>query len=275
MPDRAQWEADTQAACNGAITALNGQASNPTGLAVCYNLPFLNNQTGVFIAELRLYKVTDPIAPWTGVNVRDINMALSYPGAAVQNVQGSLNKRDLLEARQNANDVTPEQLKVLMYVGRINSNAMGTAMAQYASPFPSPDSPSLPRRILTPHRAEIQRLLIPQIELSANSPSGQPLTAALSSSDASFLNGVFATTGTVNTDDPAAAASATAAAQAAQPFELPGTRLAFFPVGLVITSVWTAIFFLAVGLGTFGRLQFREQYRRRIKREMANGVRTI
>lgn len=125
------------------------------------------------------------------------------------------------------------------------------------------------------HRAILQPLLIPQIKLTATSQSGQEITAGLSSEEASFVNGVFAGSGTTNTDDPAAAASATAAAAAAAPFELPGTSLAFFPVGLVITSVWTAAFFLAVGLGTFGRMQFREQYRRRIKREFANGVRTI
>jgi hypothetical protein len=146
MADLEKWEADTQAACNSALTQLNGQPSNPTGLAVCYNLPFLDNQTGVFLAELRLYNVTAPIDPWTGVSAGDINLALSYLGASVQNTNGTFNKRDemqfapiraraenslLIEKRQNAAGGTPEQLKVLMYVGRINSNLMGTAMTQY------------------------------------------------------------------------------------------------------------------------------------------------
>ena len=46
------WEAQTQQACENAMTALNGQASNPSGMAVCYNLPFLDNTTGVFEAEI-------------------------------------------------------------------------------------------------------------------------------------------------------------------------------------------------------------------------------
>ena len=89
------------------------------------------------------------------------------------------------------------------------------------------------------------------------------------------MNGIFAKQAATTTDPAAAAASASQAVKAATPFQLPGTNLAFFPVGLVVTMVWTGSFILAVGLGTIGRIQFREQYRRRVKREMANGMRTI
>lgn len=129
-------------------------------------------------------------------------------------------------------------------------------------------------RLLIPNRATLQPLLIPQIELTARSPGGQEVKTALSSQEASFVNGVFAQQATL-TNDGAAQASASALAQAAQPFQLPGTNLAFFPIGLVVTCVWTAGFLLTVGLGTFGRIQFRDQYRRRIMREKSNNVRTI
>lgn len=51
--------------------------------------------------------------------------------------------------------------------------------------------------------------------------------------------------------------------------------MAFFPIGLVVTSVWALFFFLAVGFGTYGRIQYRDQYRRRVRAEQARGVRTI
>jgi hypothetical protein len=86
---------------------------------------------------------------------------------------------------------------------------------------------------------------------------------------------VFADQATGTLDSAAAAASASAAVATAAPFVLPGTALAFFPTGLVITCVWTAGFLGAVGFGTVGRIQFREQYRRRVKREMALNTRTI
>jgi hypothetical protein len=63
-------------------------------------------------------------------------MTLSYLGATVQNMQGNFTKRDLswpvsdgmLVERQDINTMT--ELKVLMYVGRINENLMGSAMTQ-------------------------------------------------------------------------------------------------------------------------------------------------
>ncbi|KAH9870985.1 hypothetical protein J1614_006559 [Plenodomus biglobosus] len=258
----AEWEEQTRTACMDTLSNLNGQASNPSGIAVCYNLPFLDNQTGVFQAELRMYNVSAPIDPWTGVTAADVSMTLSYLGATVQNMAGNFTKRDLswppikegmLVERQNINTMT--ELKVLMYVGRVNTNLMGSAMTQEA----------------------LQPLLIPQIDLAARNPStGQDVETTLSSGEASFVNGVFARAANGPTNaDPNAAASASAAVQSAAPFVVPGMSLAFFPIGLVITSVWALFFFLAVGLGTYGRIQFRDQYRRRVRMEMARGVRTI
>lgn len=260
--DLANWDAKTKAACMSTLSKLNGQASNPSGIAVCYNLPFLDNSTGVFQAELRMYNVSAPVDPWVGVTAADVSMTLSYLGATVQNMNGNFTKRDLsgsvtegmLVGRQDINTMT--EMKVLMYVGRINSNLMGPAMDQKA----------------------LQNLLIPEIDLSARNPvSGKDVETTLSSTEASFVNGIFSKAGTAPTNaDPAAAASASAAVVSAAPFVVPGTEIReVFPLGLIITGIWTFFFFLAVGLGTFGRIQFRDQYRRRVKQEMARGVNTI
>ncbi|PSN71440.1 hypothetical protein BS50DRAFT_283155 [Corynespora cassiicola Philippines] len=258
LADLAKWEEDTRAACGTALRTLNGQASNPTGLAVCYNLPFLDNQTGVFQAELRMYNISAPIDPWAGVTAGEVSMTLSYLGATVQSMNAST-KRDIgyppirdgmLVERQAQND---GQLKVLNYVGKINDNLMGSAMTEET----------------------LQPLLVPQIELTARNPrTNQDVSATLSSQEASFVNGVFAKQAD-RTIDAAAATSASAAAAAVSEFVLPGTVLAFFPTGLVVTCVWTAGFIMAVGLGTMGRIQFRDQYRRRVRAELSRGVRTI
>jgi hypothetical protein len=132
----AKWEEQTKQACMSTLSNLKGQASNPSGIAVCYNLPFLDNKTGVFQAELRMYNVSAPINPWVGVTAADVSMTLSYLGATVQNMNGNFTKRDLswsvsegaLVERQEVNTMT--ELKVLMYVGRVNSNLMGSAMTQ-------------------------------------------------------------------------------------------------------------------------------------------------
>ncbi|OCK81374.1 hypothetical protein K432DRAFT_18341 [Lepidopterella palustris CBS 459.81] len=261
------WETQTQQACQNALASLNGQASNPSGMAVCYNLPFLDNSTGIFEAELRMYNISAPIDPWVGITSADVSMTLSYLGATVQSTNGTFMKRDstlswppirgregeLVERQSGSSTPPPGELKVLSYVGKINSNLMGSAMSQ----------------------AALQPLLIPSIILTAMSPgTNQMVSTTLSSTEASFVNGVFSDA-TTATNTTAAKASASAAAAKATPFVLPGTKLAFFPIGLVVTCIWTGGLFLAVGLGTVGRLQFREQYRRRMKREMAAGVRTI
>jgi hypothetical protein len=138
--DLAKWETQTKTACGTALQALNGQASNPTGLAICYNLPFLDNTTGIFQAELRLYNVSAPISPWAGVTASDVSMTLSYLGATVQSMNGTFIKRDigwpsirdssLVERQSSGSSTGPVELKVLNYVGRINSNLMGSAMTQ-------------------------------------------------------------------------------------------------------------------------------------------------
>ena len=121
-------------------------------------------------------------------------------------------------------------------------------------------------------------MLVPQIELTAkNSASGQDVKATLSSQEASFVNGVFAKQTTGSPTDAAALASASAAVASAAPFVVPGQTLdpRVTKAGLIVTLVWTGLFMGSVGLGTYGRVQFRDQYRRRIKNESARNMRTI
>jgi hypothetical protein len=53
---------------------------------------------------------------------------------------------------------------------------------------------------------------------------------------------------------------------------VPGLSLGVEPVGLVVTGIWAVIFATAVGLGTLGRIQSREQYRRQLKDQRDEGV---
>ncbi len=58
-------------------------------------------------------------------------------------------------------------------------------------------------------------------------------------------------------------------------FVMPGRTLSIFPVGLIITSVWTVMFLVTVSVGTVDRVRFREAYRRRMKRELGQATRRI
>ncbi|OAQ96870.1 hypothetical protein LLEC1_07264 [Akanthomyces lecanii] len=80
------WDRDTNNACVGALRAVT-RASNPSGNCICYNLPSLDARTGVFEAELRLYKVSDPRGSWTGIKPSDVKVSVSYHGASASPVK--------------------------------------------------------------------------------------------------------------------------------------------------------------------------------------------
>ena len=92
------------------------------------------------------------------------------------------------------------------------------------------------------------------------------MSTNISTSEAAFLVGVFSD---------AAVLSDMARAQLAVDelvdglksgtivFQVPGIRIMIFPIALVIMSVWSLIFVAFVGWGTWERMRYREQFRRR------------
>lgn len=103
-------------------------------------------------------------------------------------------------------------------------------------------------------------LLTPLITLSGREQDGTGLNARLSIQDASFVNGVFASTG--------AAGSQSTQADVNE-LILPGTKLVEFPIGLIITSIWAVLYSITMGYGTISRYQARESYRRRVKHKFS------
>jgi hypothetical protein len=126
-----------------------------------------------------------------------------------------------------------------------------------------------------------QPLLVPQIAISAVNPNtNQVVNTSLSSTEASFVAGIFSRAAG-NLTDPKqllgqpAEQLAAAAQGKPTPFVVPGLSLGVFPVGLIVTSIWMVLFATAVGLGTLGRIQFREQYRRAVLAQKAETQRRI
>jgi hypothetical protein len=131
------WDQDTSAACTKALTTLNGNTTNPSGIAVCYNLPYYDNTTGIFQADLRLYHISDPRNEWAGVQSQDVNAALSYAGAAIspstrksKRITRGLGSH--LEKRQGA--PAPQMLQVFNFVGQINKDLVSSNMTAYVGP---------------------------------------------------------------------------------------------------------------------------------------------
>ena len=119
---------------------------------------------------------------------------------------------------------------------------------------------------------------MPTLTLSAINPQGQKIATNVSSNEAAFVAGVFSQDVIMSEFAIAQAAVDDIVNRLHNPdlndptnpnnvaFVLPGTQIMIFPVGLIITSIWLVIGLAVVGFGTYERMSFREQFRRRTAR---------
>jgi hypothetical protein len=133
-----QWTAEAEQACMSAVMDLKGKSSNPAGLAVCYNVAYLDNQKGVFEAELRMYNVCAPTGDFVGIAPSNMMVTLSYQGATIQQSDGQIPvKRGLVERQMLTTPsgvamgpsgsmpggiMMPVEVAVRQYVGQVNKD---------------------------------------------------------------------------------------------------------------------------------------------------------
>lgn len=279
------WNAQAEQACMTSVMNLKGKASNPAGLAVCYNVPYLDEAKGTFEAELRMYNISAPTGDFVGITPAMMMVTLQYQGATIQTSNGALPvKRDTVEFAE----LVERQMGNMQM-----STPTGTAM---------PPSGAMPQGIMMPSEVAVRKyigqvnqalmvpgmnlttfqpLLVPQIAISAVNPSSkQTVNTSLSSTEASFVAGVFSRAAGNITDPKTLLGQpqeqlAAKAAGLPTPFDIPGLSLGVFPVGLIVTSIWMVLFVAVVGLGTLGRVQFRQQYRMAIRAQKAEAQRRI
>lgn len=119
---------------------------------------------------------------------------------------------------------------------------------------------------------------MPVLTLSATNSQGRQVSTNVSSNEAAFVAGVFSQDTFMSSfrlaelaveDEIARLRNGTTA------FVLPGVQIMIFPIGLIITGIWTAIGVAAYGLGTYDRYNFREAYRRRVQRVEKSSVARI
>lgn len=115
-------------------------------------------------------------------------------------------------------------------------------------------------------RAALEALVMPIVTLTGVNSTGSTVSTNVSSNEASFVAGIFS-------DQVVLPASAIAQAavnavvsglnNGTVAFVLPGVQLILFPIGLIITSIWLVLGVAVIGFGTFERINYREQYKRR------------
>ncbi len=127
------WEDQVNAACSEALQKLP-ESSNPSGTCICYNLPVLNNNTGAFEADLRLYTISTPTGDFAGIPPENIQVGLSYIGASVSPVTAQTAQK-LVAPRQNApapvaspappTNTGLKLLQTYLFIGQIDKTKLG------------------------------------------------------------------------------------------------------------------------------------------------------
>ncbi|KAK6082415.1 hypothetical protein SCUP234_04254 [Seiridium cupressi] len=234
-----QWNTETSAACTTALSQLS-VASNPSGTAVCYNIPSLDTNTGAFMADLRLFQLSSATGDFSSIPQQNIQVELQYNGASVSAVNSSTVQARDLERRA----INPSPLQTYMFVGQIDQ-------AQLAQPMTM---------------GVLEALIMPTVSLKGVNAAGNTVTTNVSSNEAAFVNGVFSKE--VIMSDLALAQLAvnevvTGLKNGTVAFILPGVNILIFPVGLVVTGFWTFAGLAVYGFGTYQRISYRESYRSR------------
>lgn len=88
------WDNLTDAACATALTFMNGIASNPSGIAACYNIRKYDNDSGVFLGDLRLFRIATPSTAWNQLSALSQKLEVSYTNASITSRQRA-HKRSL------------------------------------------------------------------------------------------------------------------------------------------------------------------------------------
>ncbi|KAL9135458.1 MAG: hypothetical protein Q9175_003345 [Cornicularia normoerica] len=245
----ADWGDQTESACSTALIPLRGVATNPSGIAACYNIQSLNNSTGIFEVDLRLYRVAAPRNGWLKLNPSSVGVGLSYVNAVVSATRAkrAVRKDQTLPwfpaQRDEAADmyirrstgVPPRRLGMMTFAGTLADGLLAELK----------------------NMTTALSLLTPAITLSGTGQDGTSINTRLSTQDASFVNGVFSRAGLQG--------SQSTSGTDVNKFVMRGTKLVGFPIGLVISSIWAALYLMAMGHGTISRYQARESYRRRVK----------
>lgn len=128
--DQAQIDVTTSAACSAALGDIKS-VSNDAGLLGCYNIPFLNTNTGVFEADLRLYQLLQPRGAFEGIKATDVSVQVSYPNAAFSTIPQSMRdaKREVeLRSRQAPGSMM--ELQNFLFIGQVSGGLTLTKLTE-------------------------------------------------------------------------------------------------------------------------------------------------
>jgi hypothetical protein len=139
--DPATWNNEAGQKCAEAVARLGGHASNPSGMAACYNIPYLDDTRGTFEAEVRIFNVSSATGNFVGVTLGTMMLNLMYANASLTSGTSFPVKRQVAaSASGSAASATPAaqagmwvatQIMVQKYLAQINPEVFTPGMNMY------------------------------------------------------------------------------------------------------------------------------------------------
>lgn len=124
-----QYNVSVIAACQNAIKPLKSVV-NPSGMVACYNIPFFDESSGNFVADIRIYQVSDPRDDFAVIRSSEYTLEVSIP-------QATLSSPRHLSA-ENVTDSGLSMLHGFQHVGQLNSEILLDNLSLYVLPCPRP-----------------------------------------------------------------------------------------------------------------------------------------
>jgi hypothetical protein len=115
VPSKAVINA-TEQACIDRLANLNGVASSPTGMSVCYDVSSLNMTTGEFVSQIYLWQVSPATGNWTNIDSTSLNVDIAYSGA---NLTKSAVTKRFVDGRIEARSTNPVLITSESFSGKV------------------------------------------------------------------------------------------------------------------------------------------------------------
>lgn len=149
------WNKATEAACLKALNDRKDTMADPSGMAACYNIKSFDNSTGVFQADLRLYRTSLATGSWATMKSDGVNVTLSCKGGSIAAGKIPMSKRDStfaprphlprLRVFRRSTPSPPKMLQQMDFYGQIQDGLMQKNQTEYvAAPIQQPLSREIP-----------------------------------------------------------------------------------------------------------------------------------
>ena len=216
------WAADAMERCQERLKNVTS-AANPAGIAACYNIATFDRTKWTFLADLKLFKVSQSDKDWAAIGT-DVQIGITYKAARAEEISFG-----------NSTAMAPPTFVKEFYIGGQVSQSF---QRQNASEYVDTISGYHGRIRLanmecdfSDFSAEMRQILSPDIEIVATKKDGTQLRTPITTGEVMFITGQFAV--------PAPQQSHAPTSEKPEPF--PGTKIAIMPIGLIFYSTYLVI----------------------------------